>query len=51
MAQLLGHYWNKHKIVSKAGKFLERPFGTGCGVMQGDPESPMMYNIVVDMVV
>ena len=31
-----------------AGNFLGRPFGTGRGVTQGDPESPIIFNIVVD---
>ena len=33
------------------GKFLGRPFGTGWGVPQGDPELPMIFNIVADAVV
>ena len=32
-----------------AGKFLGCPFGTEWGVTQGDPESPIIYNIVVDL--
>ena len=51
MAQLLGHYWQKKKIVPKAGKFLIHLFGTGCGVTQGYPALPMGFNTVVDSVV
>ena len=51
MARLLGYYWEKQKIVPKAGKFLGCLFGTGQGVTQGDLASTMLFNIVVDAVV
>ena len=35
----------------KVGKLLGRPVGTGRGVLQGDPESPMIFNFMVDVVV
>ena len=50
MAQILGHYCEK-KIVPKEGKFLGRPFDTGRGFTQGDPVSPMIFNINVDAVI
>ena len=31
--RLLRHYWEKQRVVTKAGKFLGRPFGTGWGIM------------------
>ena len=48
---LLGHYWENQRIVPKAGKFLWRPFGMGRGITQGDPTSPIVFNIMVDTVV
>ena len=48
---LLGQYWDKQRIVPKAGKFLGRQFGTERSVMQGDPAPPMIFNIVLDTVV
>ena len=51
MAQLLGHYWENQKIVIKAGKFLVRLFEMGRGVIQGDPASSMIFNILVDAVI
>ena len=51
MAQILGHYWEKQEIVTKEGKLLGQTFGTEHGVTQGNPESPMLFNIVVDAVI
>ena len=51
MARLLGEYWKKQRIVPKAGKFLGHPFSTGCYIMQVNPASPMIFNIVVGVVV
>ena len=51
LARIIGHYWEKQRIVHMAGKFLGRSFGTGRGVTQGDPASPMIFNIVVYAVV
>ena len=38
-------------FVLRAKRSLGTPFGTGKGVMQGDPASPMIFNIVVVAVV
>ena len=51
IAQLLENYWKWQRIVPKLGKCLRIAFGTGIGVTQGDPISPMIFNIVVDAVV
>ena len=51
MARLLTKYWDQHRIVTKLGKFLGKEFWTGRGLMQTDPVSPMIFNIVMDAVV
>ena len=38
-------------FVSNMGKFLGKEFWTGIGLMQRDPTSPMILNIVVGAVV
>ena len=38
-------------IFPEVSKYLGTEFGTGRGVTQGNPASPMIFNIVVDMVV
>ena len=51
MARLIAHHWDNLMFVPKAKRFLGTLFGTGRGVMQGDPSSPTIFNIVVDTVV
>ena len=48
---LLQRCWDRQNMVPKAGKFFGRPFNMERGVTQGDPVSPMIFNIVVDAVV
>ena len=48
--RLLKFYWENQR-VPKMGKFLRKDFRTGRGVTQGDPVSPMIFNIVVGAVV
>ena len=45
------NYWWRQRIVPKVGKYLDTEFGTGRRVTQGYPASPMIFNIVVDLVV
>ena len=51
LQKLLQRYWDKQKVVPKAGKYFGRPFCTQRGVTQGDLVSQTIFNIVVDTVV
>ena len=51
MAHLISHHWDNQKFVPKGRRFLWKAFVTGRWVTQGDPLSPMIFNIVVDAVV
>ena len=44
-------HWDNRQFVPNARRFLGKAFITGRGVTQGDPASPMIFNIVVDAVV
>ena len=51
LTRLLKSYWEWQRIAPKTGKFLGNYFRTGRGLTQGDPASPMTFNIVADVVV
>ena len=51
LTRLLKSYWERHRIAPNTGKFLGKEFRTGGGLTQVDPESPIIFNIVVDAVV
>ena len=48
---LLQRYWDRKKVVPKAGKFFGYPFNTERVVTQGYPVSPMIFDIVMEAVV
>ena len=50
MDLLISEHWYNPKFVPKARRFLGKDSGTGRGIMQGDPTSLMIFNIVVDAV-
>ena len=50
-ARLVAHHWKNLIFVPKVKRFPGTTFGTGRGFMQGDPASPMIFNILVDAVV
>ena len=43
-------YWDRQRVVTKAGNYYGRPFSTGRGVTQGELVSPALFNIMVDSV-
>ena len=49
--RLLTNNCKLNNIEPKLGKFLGKAFETGRGVKQGNPASPMIFNISVDAVV
>ena len=48
---LLRNYWERLKIVAREGGYYGSPFRGERGVTQGDPLSPTILNVVVDVVV
>ena len=49
--RMLREYWEKTTLVARAGGYYGKGFKGGRGVMQGDPLSPTIFNVVVDAVV
>ena len=48
--RLLLRYWYRLAMVSRPGGYFGPPFKGQCSVTQGDPLSPMIFNVVVDTV-
>ena len=51
MDLLISHHWYNQQFVPKAIRFLGKVFGTYRGVMEVHPASPMIFNIMVNLVV
>ena len=49
--RLLTVYWERTTMVARAGSYYGKGFKGERGVMQGDPLSPTIFNVVVDAVV
>ena len=49
--RLLTNYWQRLTMVARAGGCYGTPFGGERGVMQVNPVSPTIFNVVVDTVV
>ena len=46
--RLLWRYWYCLLMVSRSGRYSGVPFQGQCGVTQGGPLSPMIFNVVMD---
>ena len=44
-------YWERLRMVARAGGYYVAPFCEERGVTQGDPLSPTIFNVVVDALV
>ena len=51
LTRLLKSYWEWQRIAPKTGKFIGKYFCMGRVLIQRDPASPMIFNIMVDVVV
>ena len=49
--RLLKTYWRRLNMVARAGGYYRETFKGDRGVTQGDPLSPIIFNVVVDAVV
>ena len=49
--RILQTYWSQMRMVARAGGYYRAAFTGDRGVMQGDPLSPTIFNVVVDAVV
>ena len=49
--RLLRNYWHRLTMVARSGGYYGAAFKGERGVTQGDPLSPTLFNVVVDMVV
>ena len=49
--RLLQKYWRRLTMVARAGGYYRAAFQGACGVTQGDPLSPTIFNVVVGTVV
>ena len=49
--RLLTVYWERMRMVVRAGRYYWEGFKGERGVTQGDPLSPTIFNVVVDAVV
>ena len=46
--RLLQNYWRRLTMAARAGGYNRKAFKGARGVMQGDPLSPTIFNVVVD---
>ena len=48
---LIEQFWALALLVCKTGGYFGTPFKALCGVTQGDPLSPRIFNLMVDAVI
>ncbi len=51
MLRLIKQFWDQAELLCQAEGNFGKPFKARQGVMQGDPLSPKLFNILVDAVV
>jgi retron-type reverse transcriptase len=49
--RILRNFWNNLQLVPRQGGFYGKPIKSERGVTQGDPLSPIVFNVAVDAVV
>ena len=49
--RVISQFWVGAELVCKAGGSYDRPFKALCGVTQGGPLLPRIFNLMVDAVV
>ena len=49
--RILWTYWDQLRMVVKAGRYYGKEFQGFRGVIQGEPLSPNIFNVVLDAVV
>ena len=51
LIQLLTHFWAEAKLACRTGGYYGSVFSAGCGITQGGPFTPRIFNVVIDAVV
>ena len=51
MLQRIDSFWDRSVLVCQAGGCYGRPYRVQCGVTQGGPFSPHIFNTMVDVIV
>ena len=51
MQKLIQFFWDNAELVCRASGVFGKPFKAGRGVLQSDPGSPQIFNVMVDAIV
>ena len=49
--RLMKSFWDNEVLVCRVAGYYGRPFKSECGVTQGAPLSPTIFNLMVDVIV